>query len=179
MSHRYSSRRGTHDDRLAPQPAYGPARHEQQVALTLGRVSRPAFSGTCWYLSNGFQPGERVQSRSPHEWQQPVHKDAGANNPAALQKLREDKSTGGNGLPRPKLGAAVTPAINEQAHPISGWACFISGTVMVPCSPVSRSDSLGQQCVHALTHTNVVRRIVPGYAKPECPTMAISPRILE
>ncbi len=61
------------------------------------------FLGTCWYLSNGFQPGERPPLSPVTNGVSPSIKDTNASNPDVLKKLREDKATGGNGLPRPKL----------------------------------------------------------------------------
>jgi hypothetical protein len=61
------------------------------------------FLGTCWYLSNGFQPGDRPNLSPATNGSGPSIKDVGAGNPDVLKKLREDKATGGNGLPRPKL----------------------------------------------------------------------------
>jgi hypothetical protein len=59
--------------------------------------------GTCWYLSNGFQPGERPSLDAPSSGIHPSIRGAGAGNPDVLKELREDKAKGGNGLVRPKL----------------------------------------------------------------------------
>jgi len=53
--------------------------------------------GTCWTLSNGFQPGERA---TPASQTGPgaanVFSDASASNPDVLKKVREDKAKEGN-----------------------------------------------------------------------------------
>jgi hypothetical protein len=57
--------------------------------------------GTCWYLSNGFQPGEQP-GRGPAGGTGLIEK-GGASNPAALEHLKKDKALGGDGIVKPKV----------------------------------------------------------------------------
>jgi hypothetical protein len=53
--------------------------------------------GTCWYLSNGFQQGERVApagNTTPKVFN--VLPESGAEKPAALEQIRKDKAENGN-----------------------------------------------------------------------------------
>jgi hypothetical protein len=60
--------------------------------------------GTCWYLSNGFQPTERPRTGPSNTPSGPGLFEKGtAGNPAALEELRKDNATGGNGIVRPKI----------------------------------------------------------------------------
>jgi len=61
--------------------------------------------GTCWYFSNGLQPGERTGPGVPGNSATPsLLKDAGASDPTALKELRKDKAEKGNeGFAPPRI----------------------------------------------------------------------------
>jgi len=66
--------------------------------------------GTCWYLSNGFRPAERTAPGSSNNPTGSGLIDKGiAGNPDALEQLRKDKATGGNGIIRPKIDLKGMP----------------------------------------------------------------------
>jgi hypothetical protein len=80
----------------------------QPVARDTGSKSRYTLAasvalllGTCWYLSNGFQPAERP-GRAPATGTDLIEK-GGANAPDVLKELRKDKALGGDGIVRPKI----------------------------------------------------------------------------
>lgn len=50
--------------------------------------------GTCWYFSNGFQPGERNLTTTPNG--AGMLPDAGASNPEPLEHLKKTNATGEN-----------------------------------------------------------------------------------
>lgn len=67
-------------------------------------VSVAVLIGTCWGLSNGFQPGERTGSGGNAPVKLNVFQDAGASDPAALKELHKDKAENGNqGVAQPKI----------------------------------------------------------------------------
>jgi hypothetical protein len=67
-------------------------------------VSVAALLGTCWLLSNGFQPGQRVGPSGNDTPKIDVFTPAGANGPAALKELQKDKAENGNqGVAQPKV----------------------------------------------------------------------------
>jgi hypothetical protein len=68
-------------------------------------VSVVVLLGTCWALSNGFQPGDRVEPSGNNALKLNVFPEAGANDPAALKEIRKDKAEQGN------PGIAPTPKI--------------------------------------------------------------------
>jgi hypothetical protein len=66
--------------------------------------------GTCWYLSNGFRAAERTAPGSSNNPTGSGLIDKGiAGNPDALEQLRKDKATGGNGIIRPKIDLKRMP----------------------------------------------------------------------
>jgi hypothetical protein len=68
-------------------------------------VSVAVLLGTCWYLSNTSQPGERAGPGGSNAPKLNVFPEAGANDPAALKEIRKDKAERGNQgvTPRPKI----------------------------------------------------------------------------
>jgi hypothetical protein len=67
-------------------------------------VSVVVLLGSCWFLSNGFQPGEQTGPVNSSPKFFGVLPDAGAENPAALKELRKDKAEQGNeGFASPKI----------------------------------------------------------------------------
>jgi hypothetical protein len=67
-------------------------------------VSIVVLLGSCWWLSNGFQPGARTGPVNSAPKVFGVLPDAGAENPATLQELRKDKAEKGNeGFAPPKI----------------------------------------------------------------------------
>ena len=68
-------------------------------------VSVVVLLGTCWALSNGFQPGNGVDPNVNTIPKFDVFPEAGANDPAALKEIRKDKAEQGN------PGVAPTPKI--------------------------------------------------------------------
>lgn len=62
--------------------------------------------GTCWTLSNGFQPGEPTAPGSNSSPVGPVNMNSlGASDPAALKEIRKDNAVKGNngGFTPPKI----------------------------------------------------------------------------
>ena len=67
-------------------------------------VSVVVLLGSCWCLSNGFQPGEQTGPVNSSPKIFGVLPDAGAENPAVLKELRKDKAEQGNeGFAPPKI----------------------------------------------------------------------------
>ena len=62
--------------------------------------------GTCWYLSNGFQPGERpVPGTTPHNNGRMLPgSGADASQHETLKTIEADKAKGNNGGVKPELG---------------------------------------------------------------------------
>jgi hypothetical protein len=83
----------------ATAPLSAPAARQQPTARDESRASRYTLAasvalllGTCWALSNGFQPADRAATGAggPN-----VLNPASAGDPAALKELRKDHATKG------------------------------------------------------------------------------------
>ena len=61
--------------------------------------------GTCWYMSNGFQPGERPTVAPPQSGPG-LFQDSGASGSGhpTFEKIHEDKATGNTGTPKVDMG---------------------------------------------------------------------------
>lgn len=66
--------------------------NNSRARLTLA-ASVALLLGTCWYLSSGFQSGDRVVPGNPSRGG--VLGDAGASKPAALEELKHDNAIKG------------------------------------------------------------------------------------
>jgi hypothetical protein len=62
-------------------------------------VSVALLLGTCWYLSNGFQPGNRSGPTTPAGGG--MIGGAEGSKPKALETIREDNAVNGKGRPAP------------------------------------------------------------------------------
>jgi hypothetical protein len=63
-------------------------------------VSFAVLLGTCWYLSNGSQPNERVGPGGNNTHKLNVFPDATAEKPAAIQQIQKDKAEQGGSQPK-------------------------------------------------------------------------------
>jgi hypothetical protein len=94
------------DEALRNQPAtVGTQRDASSKSRYTLALSVAVLVGSCWALSNGFQPGERVgPATNPSSNGFGVLPDTSAGDPAALKELRKDKAEHGNdGFAPPKI----------------------------------------------------------------------------
>ena len=91
----------------APRNRPGPASRDTRARLTLA-ASVALMLGTCWYLSSGFQPGERPTVAPTLPPGPQLLRDGGASGTdhPPLQKMQENKAKGidGHGGDRIDLG---------------------------------------------------------------------------